>query len=337
VNSINNDTRIGISQTFSFPAVYSNQRKILEANLLVSRAQTRMTEQEIRAGVRQLFYEYAALTERKKLLMFADSIYTLFETKSNLRFEKGEANVLEKTAAQTHRQQITNQLNLLNKDLSIAVKQFNMFVQDTVQYMPASSRSKIENVAATSASTDQLPVVELAKSQQKADWFRWKTEKSKQLPDITVGYNNQSLIGSQLVNGNELYYHGKNRFSYVSAGVSVPLFFKAQSARAAAARIDWERSRKQADYIQLVSQTNLQTAADQAQKYLESLEYYESQALQNADLIITTADAQFQAGDINYLQWVILVDQAITIKSEHIQALASYNTAVIELLKLNNL
>jgi cobalt-zinc-cadmium resistance protein CzcA len=54
VNSINNDTRIGISQTFSFPAVYANQRKMLEANLLMSRAQTRMTEQEVRAGVRQL-------------------------------------------------------------------------------------------------------------------------------------------------------------------------------------------------------------------------------------------------------------------------------------------
>ncbi|MEO6283520.1 MAG: CusA/CzcA family heavy metal efflux RND transporter [Dyadobacter sp.] len=336
VNSINNDNRIGISQTFSFPAVYSNQRKMLEANLLVSRAQTRMTEQDIRAGVRQLFYEYAALTERKKLLMFADSIYGLFESKSNLRFEKGEANVLEKTAAQTHRQQITNQLNLLHKDLIITVKQFNLFVQDSLQYVPLTSRPKIENVSVLS-STDQLPAVELAKSQQEAEWFRWKTEKSKQLPDLMVGYSNQSLIGSQLVNGSELYYDGKDRFSYVSAGVSVPLFFKAQSARAAAAKIDWERSRKQTEYIQLVSQTGLQTATDQAQKYLESLQYYETQALQNADLIITTADSQFQAGDINYLQWVMLVDQAITIKSEHIQALASYNAAVIELLKLNNL
>jgi cobalt-zinc-cadmium resistance protein CzcA len=337
VNSINNDNRIGISQTFSFPSVYSNQRKMLEANLLVSRAQTRMTEQEIRAGVRQSFYEYVALTERKKLLMFADSIYTLFETKSNLRFEKGEANVLEKTAAQTHRQQIANQLNLLNKDLIITVKQFNLFVQDTLQYVPVPSHTKIENVPATSPTADQLPAVELAKSQQEAEWFRWKTEKSKQLPDIMVGYSNQSLIGSQLVNGNELYYHGKHRFSYVSAGVSVPLFFKAQSARAAAAKIDWERSRKQADYILLLSQTEIQTATDQVQKYLESVQYYESQALKNADLIITTADAQFQAGDINYLQWVILVDQAISIKNEHIQALASYNAAVIELLKLNNL
>jgi hypothetical protein len=51
------------------------------------------------------------------------------------------------------------------------------------------------------------------------------------------------------------------------------------------------------------------------------VQYYESQGLRNADLIISTADAQFQAGEIDYLQWVILVDQAMTIKSEHIQAL----------------
>jgi len=340
VNSINNDNRIGISQTFSFPSVYSNQKKTLTAGYRASQAQTRVTEQDLRADVRLLFYDFAVMTERKKLLMYADSVYRLFEAKSNLRFEKGSANILEKTAAQTHRQQITNQLNLLNSDLAILIKQFNMLLQDTQQYVPQILDPKIANrftLPDSAIAVNQLPEAELAKHQQDVAQYRWKMEKARLLPDFTVGYNNQSLMGSQLVGGQELYYNGKDRFGYVSAGIAIPLFLKAQSAKAAAAKLDWERNKKQTEYITFQLQNELKTAFDQVQKYRQSLAYYETDALKNADLIIQTADEQFQGGDIDYLQWVILVDQSITIKNEYIGALSSYNQAVIQLLKLNNL
>lgn len=339
VNSINNDNRIGISQTFSFPSVYANQRKLLEANFRASKATTRLTEQEIRANVRQLFFEYISLTERKRLLTYADSVYRLFETKSNLRFEKGAANVLEKTAAESRRQQITNQLNLINNDLEIAVRQFNFFVQDSKTYMPKADRLKIKDplITSDSAAINGLPLIELARHQQEAARYRWQTEKSKLLPDFTIGYNNQTLIGPQVVRGQELTYGAGKRFGYVSAGVGIPLFFKAQNARVAAAKLDWERNQKQADLTSLRLQNELDNAAQHIAKYQQSLQYYEGQGLKNADVIITTADQQFQEGDIDFLQWAIVADQAITIKNEYINALTSYNLAVIEWLKLNNL
>jgi cobalt-zinc-cadmium resistance protein CzcA len=337
-NSINNDTRFGISQTFSFPTVYSNQKNVLQENLLAARAQTKVTEQDIRAGVRQLFYEYAILSERKKLLTYADSIYRLFETKSNLRFEKGAANVLEKTAAQSRRQQITNQLNLLNHDLKIVISQFNFLIQDGQPHYPLIDNPKISQaLSIPDENISELPLAELALHEQNAAQFRWKTEKSKLLPDITLGYNNQSLIGPQTVGGQELFYTSGDRFSYFNAGIGIPLFSKAQSARVNAAKMDWERSRKQSDLIGLQLKTDLENAFREAQKYAESLRYYENEGLKNADVMITTADQQFQEGEIDYLQWVILVDQAVTIKSDYIGALGSYNLAVIQLMKLKNL
>ncbi|MCF0040511.1 CusA/CzcA family heavy metal efflux RND transporter [Dyadobacter fanqingshengii] len=339
VNSINNDNRIGISQTFNFPSVYANQRKLLEENFLASRANTRLTEQEIRANVRQLFFEYISLTERKRLLTYADSVYRLFETKSNLRFEKGAANVLEKTAAESRRQQITNQLNLINNDLEIAVRQFNFFVQDSKTYIPKADQPKINDplIASDSAAIRELPLMELARHQKDAAQYRWQTEKSKLLPDITVGYNNQTLIGPQMVGGQELTYGAGKRFGYVSAGIGIPLFFKAQNARVAAAKLDWERNQNQSDLIGLKVRNDLDNASQQIRKYQQSLQYYEGQGLKNANVIIATADQQFQEGDIDFLQWAIVADQAITIKNEYINALNSYNLAVIDWLKLNNL
>lgn len=339
VNSASNDTRFGMNQTFSFPTVYTNQSKALKANFLASQAQTRLTEQDLRFGVRQMFYEYLSLTERKKLLLYADSIYRLFESKSNKRFETGAANILEKTAAESHRQQITNQLNLLNKDMDIALKLFNVLLQDTLQYIPETEEQKIAGPASivdTANAQGTLPIIELAHQQQEAAHYRWRTEKSKMLPEFMIGYNNQSLIGSQHVNGREVYYEGKDRFSYLSAGISVPLFFRAQSSRAAAAKLEWQSRSKQADYLQTQIQTERINAVSQVLKFGESLAYYESQGLKNAEMIIRTADQQFQEGEIDYLQWVILVDQAITIRNEHINVMSSYNQAVIQLQKLNN-
>lgn len=339
VNSINNDTRFGVSQTFSFPTVYANQHRVLKANFLASQAQTRLTEQDLRFNVRQLFYEYVSLTERKKLLLYADSIYRLFESKSNKRFETGAANILEKTAAESRRQQITNQLNLLNKDLNVTIKEFNLLLQDTLSYVPQIEHPKIASpllLMNTVNSVDGQPLIELARQQQEAARYRWRTERSRLLPDFMIGYNNQSLIGVQQANGREVYYEGKDRFSYLSAGINIPLFFRAQSSRAAAAKLEWQSLAKQAAYLQSQLQIERRNAVDQVVKFQESLQYYENRGLKNAAVIISTADLQFQSGEIDYLQWVILVDQAITIKSEHINMLSSYNQAVIQLQKLNN-
>ena len=340
VNSINNDTRIGISQTINFPSVYSNQRKVFEANFLASKAHTKLTEQDIRAGVRQAYFDYVNLAKRRELLMYADSIYRLFESKSNLRFEKGSANILEKTAAESRRQQITNQLNMINSDLMISAKQFNLLIQDTKEYIPVTLNPKLENMLVTldsSLSVEQLPLAELARHQQDAAQFRWQTEKSRMLPDFTLGYSNQSLIGSQQVGGQDTYFDGNKRFNYISAGVGIPLFFKAQSARISAAKLDWERNRKQTGLVELQLKTELTNAVSQVRKYQQSLQYYEEQGLKNADLIISVSDEQFQGGDIDFLQWVIVVDQAVNIKNEYLNALNSYNMAVIQLLKFNNL
>src|SRR5690606_33741962 len=161
-------------------------------------------------------------------------------------------------------------------------------------------------------------------------------ERARLLPDLTIGYNNQSLQGVQNVNGQDVLFSGRDRFSYFSAGVSIPLFFKAQSSKVAAAKLQWQSQIKKADQVQLQLHAEITNARAQVQKFEESLAYYENQGLNNADLIIATADQQFQGGEIDYLQWVILVDQAITIRNEYINMLGSYNQAVIQLQKLND-
>ncbi len=340
INSILNDTRIGITQSINFPSVYINQKRVLKESYLAAQAQTQLTRQEIRAEVRRLFYELVWLNEKQKLLRYADSIYTLFEKKTNLRFKVGEANILEKTTAQTHYQQIANQLAMASADEQIMLKQFNVILNDTVTYVPAKDSVRLNGdpfLTAADVSVDELPQVRSSAHQAEAVKWRWRTERSRLLPDLLLGVNDQSISGSQIVQGQETYFGAGKRFHYVNVGVGIPLFWGAQSARATAVKIEWQQAQKRTEYVAQQLRTELQNARQQVAKYAASLRYYEQQGLGQADLIISTASKQFTGGEIDYLQWVILVDRAVGLRSEYLDILRSYNEAVIQAQKLNDL
>lgn len=339
INSAENDTRIGVTQAFNFPTVYSNQKKALQENFQVAREQNNVTQQEVRADVRRLYYQLLWLDEKKKLLQYADSIYTLFEDKTNLRLKVGEANILEKTTAQTRRQQINNQLNMVQADELIALKLFNLLLNDSVGYKPVSESIKLPVVPKITDvnSARELPQVKLSAHQAEAARFRWRTERSRLMPDIFAGYNNQSITESRIINGIDGNASSNKRFSYLSAGISIPLFAGAQSARISAAKVEWQLAQQRSDYVAMQLEAELQNVMQQIKKYSASLQFYEGQGLKNADLIVKTAALQFSAGEIDYLQWVMLIDQAITIRNEYLESLFNYNLAVIQAQKLNNL
>jgi cobalt-zinc-cadmium resistance protein CzcA len=68
----------------------------------------------------------------------------------------------------------------------------------------------------------------------------------------------------------------------------------------------------------------------------DKISYFETSGLKNATLITTTANKQFLGGDINYLDWVILISQAILVENQYIECVSAYNDSVIELYYLTS-
>ena len=61
------------------------------------------------------------------------------------------------------------------------------------------------------------------------------------------------------------------------------------------------------------------------------MQYFESKPLKNAALITSTANQQIAGGDINYLEWVQLVNQATMVKNDYLEAVRNLNEAIIQL------
>jgi len=336
-NSAYQDSRIGLTQAVSFPTVYINQSRVSKAEAQIALENARLNEQELKASVRTLFFDYVSLTRRQELLLYADSLYRLFELKAVKRFETGAANILEKTAAETQRAQISNQLILLEKDRSLLLNQFNFLLRDTLPCRPSVIQDKCAQASLdTTADLSVLPAYQLAVFSTEAAQSRWKLERSKNLPDFFAGYNNQSLSGIQSINGKDISFSPSDRFSYIGGGISIPLFFGAQAARARSAKLSWQGKMNEANEVALQLATHFKNAVLELKQYNRVLEYYEQSGLNGAGTIITTAGRQLQSGEIDYLQWVILVNQAIGIQNEYINTLSNVNRAAIQLTKLNN-
>lgn len=336
INTIYNDTRFGISQAFSFPGVYAQQKKLMKENFQISSAETKLTETEVRAEVKTLYYEILSLKEKQKLLLYADSIYESFLQGATIRFEKGETNLLEKTTAASARNQIANQLQMLQADLNIARQRFNQLLNDKMYYEPQTVPQKYSSVVTVDTSqVENSPILIRETHLMNASKYQWKLEKNKLAPDFNIGYNNMSIIGLQNVNGNEVNFSASKRFNAVNAGISIPLFFSGQAARVSAAKTNWLKTQKEYEWTKQSLKSNLDATIQNIEKYKQSIAYFETSALKNAETIIATANSQFAGGEISYIEWTILINQSIGIKSEFTDVVNKYNQAVFELEKLS--
>ncbi len=329
INSFYNDNRVGISQSFNFPTVYSRQKKLFKEEWQTATLNVAMKESELKKAVSHSFYTLVYLYEKEKLLQKSDTIFLEFQKKANLRFQKGESNILEKTTAETQRGNILLQLIQLHQEKEMVKSQFQLLLNSESDFIPKIVDLKLSlDKTIDSTLVTQHPNLKILEQQKKVSLASTKLEKSKLLPSLTLGYNNTSITGT---GANDVVYDKSTRFQSGQIGLGIPLFGGSQKAKIAASKIGESISENEYQREKLVLQTQFQNAISQYQSDLEKLDYFEKTALPNAKIIIETANKQFYNGDINYLDWVLLANQSITIKSNYIDTVIHQNEIIIQL------
>lgn len=329
INSFYKDTKFGISQSISFPIVYAKQKSLQNENYKSSVLNIVVKEVELKKQVSIVFYLLVYLQQKQKILLENDSVYSEFLEKANFRFEKGETNILEKTTAETQRGQISIQLNQLKNDIEIVQLQFQLLLNTTDEFIPSVENPKIIFVASLDTSTISMhPTLRFLQQQKQISLVNFQLEKSKLLPNLNFSYSNMSING---IGADNLFYNRTTRFNSVQFGIGVPLFFGAQKAK-----INSNKT------LELISENNYRiglqtlnteyyTVFKKYQNQLQTIKYFEETALQNANTITKTANQQFANGDINYLEWTMLINNALSIQSNYIDAIKDLNQFIIQL------
>ncbi len=333
INSIKNDTRFFASQGFNLPVVYRRQQQLYKSRQTAQEQLANWKQAELQREIKLVFYGLVDGLERKKLLQRLDSVYSRFQQSAELRLKAGESNVLEKTTADAQLQQLQLQQQQLDAGIQILQQQLQWLLNTEALLLPAYTALKKENtVPADTVSAEAHPQIQYNQLQEQIAIAQTAVEKTKLSPDFTVGYSNQSIIGYHSEDGiSQKYYSGGSRFHVASVTVGIPLFNSAAKARIKAGRIQEAVAGINAKATEQLMKHNLQQLTTTYKKEQNNLRYYENTGLQQAELIIQTAKLSFENGEISYLEWTTLMNNAVSIRLNYMDAVHQYNQTLIEL------
>jgi cobalt-zinc-cadmium resistance protein CzcA len=333
INSSYNDTRFGIAQSFEFPTVYSKQKQVLNSEWKTAAAITALKEMDLRKEITHTFYALVTLNEKERLLQKSDSLLTEFLRKASLRLKKGESNILEQTTASLQLGQLKQQVLQLQQEKKMLQSKFQLLLNSETVYEPLASSSQITYTAPLDSESSLHPKLQVIGAQQKSAAAQTQLERAKILPMLTLGYFNNSFQGT---GPDAVLYDQNTRFHSMQLGFGIPLLGGSQRAKVKAAKVQEEIMAEEYSWIQQSLTKQLELAQQTVSKNQEKIRYFETTALPNATLIITTANNQFSSGNINYLDWVMLISQAISVENQYIESVSAYNESVIELYYLTS-
>ncbi len=180
-------------------------------------------------------------------------------------------------------------------DVNIQKRKLQTLLNTKASYVPEDAvLTQIETDWNDTLDTGQNPSLAFMQQQVNIARREKNLERSQLWPDINIGYFSQTMQGTQEINGIPRSFGPGDRFTGIQAGLSIPLWFAPNISRIRAAAIREKIAVNQADYYALSLQSGYQNLVDEYRKYKASVDYYEKQALAEAELIIEQSGKSFR-------------------------------------------
>ncbi len=335
-NSVfDNDNQFNVSQSIAFPTVYANQNRLANARVASSEWREAMTRNELVQQVKSAWYSLLMEKNKRKLLIEQDSIYQNFSQAANLRYQTGETNLLEKVTAESQVAEVKVKLEQNKADIEIYQTALKTLLNMDVLVDLATDSLVERDVAGLidDANVNSNPTLAWFRQQIEIVEKEKSVEKARLMPDLMIGYFNQSLIGpNQDINGDPVTYSSSDRFTGFQVGLSIPIF-STKSQASSIKTIELKKQESEA-FVQSINnelEGRLQSLLQQYDKFQNSLDYYRSTALPQAELILRQAQKGFQSGDIGYVEFTQGLSRSLGLRFSYLDILNQYNQTIIQI------
>lgn len=323
-----NDNNITVTQTIPFPSVFAARGQLNAAFLEDARLLRANKTAEVRWAVRSTWHELNFLlalhTEYRQL----DSIFSTHVIASTARQRAGEATMLEKLTIEGRSQEIKVRLRQNEASIASAQERLTALIGST-------DRPLI---------TDQITILEVpsfdTQSSLLTQWYRQQAivasketslQRNNVLPDITLGYFNQTLIGVPLRSGSTDLATSSNRFQGFQLGLAIPLWLRPQLAKVRLYEFRQKAVSNASE--QRVAEHDAQVKAVIAEitRYRESLDYYIKQGNNQANAIFIQGSRAYQLGETSMIELLLAMQTANELYVGYLDTVNKYNQAVIRL------
>ena len=334
MNSFYVDNKFSVSQTIRLPKFYNAQKTVLMEEYKNSLLHLDLQKWQLKKEISLVYNELNYFNEKKKLLKKADSIFTQYFNRADLRLKKGESNLLEKATAENLRSQAEMQLKSLEKDREISIQKLSFLINDGTFYQNENAKYGILNLENLNAEYAGNPLVLKQLEQEKnIQNAKLLAEKAKLSPSLNLGVNSMTMKGN---GADEKYYNATHRFQSGFVGVGIPVFNSAQKSVIEAQKVNQQIAENNYQLCLVNLKNQYLQNLGQFQKLNDEVSYYQKTGLQNSESILKTANNQYFNGEINYLEWTLLVTQAFEIQNKYIDRLKETNDKIIEINSLKS-
>lgn len=308
-----------VVQSFDFPTVYSNKRKLTGIKSATYDHQYAASRQEILLAAKQTCIEIIYLRKQKKLLderlSNAERLMELY----NRRLEKGDANQLEINKIQLERLNAQNAARLNQATLKARLEQlqnqnggvsieFKDEDYSGINVLPAFEQLQNDYLA-----TD--PNLKNLAGQAEMAGREIRLNRAQSLPKIDLGYRRNG--------GSEETMNG------FVVGLSIPLFENKNTVKKAKAQFEYSNVIMESNTLTLKS--NLRQQYDQANALLESRNEYAS--ILSAQHSVELLNKALQAGQISMIDYFIEVTTLYDSKQNYLNVEKDYFSTVAQLLQ----
>ncbi len=331
-----NDNNITISQSLPFPTVFGAQRSVNKSHVTTAELKELVTENDLIFKVNQIFIQLVYLKEHQQILLQQDSLLTDLAKAAAIQYKTGEGTLLAKTSADTQLIEFKDQVARNQIDFQIALNQLQFICQSgQITNVEGNQETLLSTSEIDSSSFEKNPSLALVSQNVHASQQLKKLEVANALPDLRIGYFNQTLIGTQNINGQDQYFSSGKRFQGFDIGLSIPLWLAPHAARIKAANIEIDVAEKQREAFQLTIAQQYNQALQELEKNRKSVDYFKTSAMETANLLISQSRTAFRSGELDYITLTQNLQQALSIREKYLLALYQYNQSIITIRYLN--
>lgn len=338
-NSIHFDQSFQVAQTVPYPTVFSARKALVDAGIRRSELQRDISELDLKNQVRASYYQVIYYTFRRERLQDMDSLYGNFLRAARVRYNAGDTKKADVSTAETRKGEIGQLLLQNDVYLGNAYKLLHSLLNTDETYTVILPPDFEPILLASAPDTSVLsghPVVRALYQEAVVAGQQKRLEKAQGLPDFTIGYTNQSLIGFQSIDGQERFFGSGRRFHTATIGIAVPLTYGATKARMQS--LDYSRQAAEASALQQQRQlgATLENALQAYRQLLGQYSYFRDNALPNTREIIRAAQLGYDTGDITYVEYLFALQAAADTELNYLQTVQQINESVINIYSILN-
>ena len=315
----------GVLQSFKFPTVYGMQHQLLKQQTVLSQVGQKVTENDIKYQIKSLYLTIQYFELNYDQYKNQDSIYSQIQKTAQRQYDAGQIDYLEKTFSDAQYGEVHNQFIQAQTDLQVLQTQLQTYtgLKEIIATTSLQKSRVTMNVLLIKNDTSIIqnnPSLLYLKQQQVIGKKSLSLERNRFLPGFTLGYLNQGQDRTT------------SSFLRFRAGINIPLWFWQYTGSINAAKTGLQIAEQKAVAQQQLTSVEMQKAQGDYLKYLQSLTYYETTGLKQADDIITTSKRFFEGGHtFDYINYLRTINEAYLIKLKYSESLKNYNQSIINI------